>query len=155
MQKFWEHKSLAEMTVAEWEALCDGCGRCCLKKLEDEQTGEIVYTDVACRLLDVDRCRCTRYSARTELVADCVSLTPSAVEAFDWLPKTCAYRLIAESKPLQWWHPLVSGDPASVHHAGISIRGRAVSERNVHAAEIEERVIRWIHFERLQKAKRE
>jgi uncharacterized protein len=155
LQKFWEQKSLAEMTAAEWEALCDGCGRCCLKKLEDEHTGEIAYTDVACRLLDVDRCRCTRYCARTELVADCVSLTPSAVEAFDWLPKTCAYRLIAEGKPLEWWHPLVSGDPTSVHRAGISIRGRAVSERNVHPDEIEERVIGWIHFQRLPKAKRE
>jgi uncharacterized cysteine cluster protein YcgN (CxxCxxCC family) len=148
VRKFWEHKSLTEMTAEEWESLCDGCGLCCLKKLEDEATGEIEYTDVACRLLDVERCRCTRYAARTELVADCIRLTPGTIDAVSWLPASCAYRLVAEGHPLEWWHPLVSGDPDTVHRAGISLRGRAVSERDVHPLEIEERVIHWVPFKR-------
>ena len=148
MNRFWENKSLAEMTAAEWESLCDGCGLCCLKKLEDEATGDIEYTDVACRLLDVERCRCTRYGARTELVADCVRLTPGTVEAFAWLPTSCAYRRVAEGRPLEAWHPLLSGDPRSVHEAGVSVRGRVLSERDVHPQEIEERVIQWVPFVR-------
>jgi uncharacterized protein len=151
VRKFWEHKSLAEMTAEEWESLCDGCGLCCLKKLEDEATGEIEYTDVACRLLDVERCRCTRYAARTELVADCVRLTPGTIDAVGWLPASCAYRLVAEGRPLEGWHPLVSGDPDTVHRAGISLRGRALSERDVHPLEIEERVIHWVPFKRTGK----
>ena len=144
MQPFWERKTLGEMTSAEWESLCDGCGRCCLKKLEDAQTGRIAYTDVACRLLDRDRCRCTRYGKRRELVPDCVALDAQNLAAFRWLPSTCAYRRIAEGKPLEWWHPLVSGDVRTVHDAGISVRGRAFSEDDVGVEQLEHRVIRWI-----------
>lgn len=128
-QPFWRRKGLTEMTVEEWESLCDGCGKCCLNKLEDIDTGELSYTNVACRLLDLGTCRCTRYAARSRLVPDCVTLTPENVGALRWMPSTCAYRLIAEGKPLADWHPLISGDPDSVHRAGVSVRGRAISER--------------------------
>ena len=131
MQPFWERKKLAELTAEEWESLCDGCGRCCLKKLQDEATGKVAYTDVACKLLDRDRCRCTSYRRRHQLVPDCVALSPSDARTFDWLPTTCAYRKLAAGKPLDWWHPLVSGDPATVHRAGISVRGRALAEHDV------------------------
>jgi uncharacterized protein len=140
---YWERKSLAELTDEEWESLCDGCGKCCLRKLEDADTGEIHYTDVACRLLDTKRCRCRRYADRRELVADCATLTPSTVTAFGWLPSTCAYRLLAEGKPLEWWHPLVSGDPDTVHRAGVSIKGRTTSEAHVHDDELEGRIVDW------------
>jgi uncharacterized cysteine cluster protein YcgN (CxxCxxCC family) len=144
MAAFWQSKRLAEMTPAEWESLCDGCGRCCLKKLEDETTGKVVYTDVACRLLDRERCRCTRYAQRHALVQDCVALDADSTETMRWLPTTCAYRRLAEGKPLEWWHPLVSGDPETVHSAGVSVRGRALPENAVGDDELETRVIRWI-----------
>jgi uncharacterized protein len=144
MPAFWQTKRLDEMNASEWESLCDGCGRCCLKKLEDEDTGRIAYTDVACRLLDRERCRCTRYSKRTELVADCVRLEPGMVREFGWLPTTCAYRRLAEGKRLEWWHPLVSGDPETVHRAGISVRGRTFAERDVPADELDTRIVAWI-----------
>ena len=144
MKRFWESKRLSEMTRDEWESLCDGCGRCCLKKLEDEVTGEVVYTDVACRLLDIERCRCSHYAERIKQVTDCIELTPSNLQELKWLPNTCAYRRLAEGKSLEWWHPLVSKDPETVHRAGISVRGRAVSEAHVHPEDIQERVIRWI-----------
>ncbi len=141
---FWQRKKLTELTDAEWESVCDGCGRCCLKKLQDETTGKIAYTDVACKLLDRERCRCRRYARRHELVADCVALRPGDAQTFDWLPTTCAYRKLAAGQPLDWWHPLVSGDPDTVHRAGISVRGRALGERDVAADELDTRVIRWI-----------
>ena len=144
MVPFWRSKSLAEMTPAEWESLCDGCGRCCLKKLEDEATGKVVYTDVACRLLDRERCRCTGYTQRHARVPDCVALEASDAASLRWLPTTCAYRRVAEGKPLEWWHPLVSGDPDTVHRAGISVRGRTLPESAVGDDELEARVIRWI-----------
>jgi hypothetical protein len=144
MKRFWEHKRLHEMTRAEWESLCDGCGRCCLQKLEDADTGKVAYTNVACRLLDIDRCRCTRYANRLEEVADCIALAPDDVKKLKWLPSTCAYRRVAEGQPLDWWHPLVSNDPSSVHRAGISVRGRAVAARDVHPDDVETHVIRWI-----------
>jgi len=144
MRPFWQAKKLDEMTAAEWESLCDGCGRCCLKKLEDETTGKVVYTDVACRLLDRTCCRCTRYPQRLALVPDCVELSAATLREIPWLPTTCAYRRLAEGKPLEWWHPLVSGDPETVHSAGISVRGRTLAEQDVPADELEPRVIRWV-----------
>jgi uncharacterized cysteine cluster protein YcgN (CxxCxxCC family) len=147
---FWERKTLGEMTGKEWESLCDGCGRCCLKKLEDAETGRIAYTDVACRMLDREQCRCTGYAMRRALVPDCVKLDAHNLDAFRWLPSTCAYRRLAEGKGLEWWHPLVSGDPRTVHEAGISIRGRALSEIDFRPEDLEHRVIRWIKAPRLR-----
>jgi uncharacterized cysteine cluster protein YcgN (CxxCxxCC family) len=137
---FWETKSLDEMSKPEWESLCDGCGRCCLHKLRHDDGG-LSFTNVACRLLDLDSCRCGRYPQRRRYVPDCVALTPAEVRAIDWLPPSCAYRRLAEGRDLAWWHPLVSGDPATVHEAGISVRGRAISER--HAGPLEAHVVDW------------
>ena len=138
---YWRTKTLEEMTREEWEALCDGCARCCLLKLEDADTGEIAYTDIACRLLDLGTCRCTRYRQRLRMVPECVDLTPEQVRKLDWLPSTCAYRLVAEGRDLAWWHPLVSGDPETVHRAGISVRGRVVPERR--GDDPEDRIVTW------------
>ena len=138
---FWEQKTLAEMTRAEWESLCDGCGRCCLHKLQDEKTGEIGWTNVACRLLDGATCRCRKYETRRRTIPDCVQLTPASLDEIDWLPPSCAYRRLKEGKGLCAWHPLVSGDPDSVHRAGVSVRGRTVSERE--AGFLEHHLVDW------------
>lgn len=126
--RFWERKSLAQMNDAEWESLCDGCGKCCLYKLQDIDTDEIVFTNVACRLLDGRTCRCGDYANRFEKVEDCIQLEREQIGDLAWLPSTCAYRLLDEGKPLPDWHPLLTGDPDSVHRAGISVRGRIVTE---------------------------
>lgn len=143
MAPFWKTKALHEMTDAEWESLCDGCARCCLHKLEDADTGEVHYTAVVCRYL-TDECRCSAYSERSRLVPDCVQLTPDRAHDFHWLPTTCAYRRLAEGKDLEWWHPLVSGRAESVHEAGISVQGKAISDEHVHPDAVEEHIIRWI-----------
>ncbi len=129
---FWETTALADMSGEQWEALCDGCARCCLHKLQDRETGQIYVTMVACRLLDRQTCRCRDYRRRTEKVIECLVLSAATVQAADWLPDTCAYRRLLAGQPLAWWHPLVSGDRETVHRAGVSVRGLALSEEDVH-----------------------
>ena len=141
---FWKAKTLEEMNRAEWESLCDGCGRCCLHKLRDADTEALAYTTVACHLLDLHSCRCGDYAHRRRRVADCVSLTPAEVRQVDWLPPSCAYRRLAEGKDLAWWHPLVSGDPETVHAAGVSVRGRVgASEADVPDEDLEDYIVSW------------
>lgn len=141
---FHERKTLEEMTTEEWESLCDGCGRCCLIKLEDEDDGTLYHTDIACQLFDEKTCRCSSYTDRSRLMPDCVTLTPSAVRELRWLPPTCAYRRIAEGKGLAAWHPLVSGDPLSVEKAGVSVKGRVFAhERDVTVAQMKKRIRAW------------
>lgn len=140
---FWERKSLAEMSREEWESLCDGCGKCCLLKLQDAGTNEVYFTDVACRLLDVGTCRCSNYVERKRHVPDCVVLRPETLSALTWMPSTCAYRLLHEGRSLAWWHPLISGDPETVHLAGMSVRNRALSETEIPADDLEDRIVDW------------
>ena len=132
------------MSPTEWESLCDGCGRCCLIKLEDEDTGEVLHTDIGCTLLDGVACRCRDYARRQKKVPDCVRLTPEAVRSIAWLPPTCAYRLVRDGLPLYAWHHLVSGDRSTVHKAGISVRGRlAGTEEEFGEDEYPERIVEW------------
>ncbi|AOV17487.1 hypothetical protein BJI67_10820 [Acidihalobacter aeolianus] len=140
--EFWRRIPLAQMTAEEWEAVCDGCGRCCLHKLQDEDTGELFFTDVACHLLDAQACQCRDYTHRRRVVPDCIELTLRDLQNFDWLPATCAYRLLAAGQTLPEWHHLECGDREAVHRAGISVRGRCVSEREVD--DIEERIVEWL-----------
>ncbi len=138
---FWRLKKLVQMTGEEWESLCDGCARCCLHKLEYKDGDAIDYTDIACRLLDIGSCRCTAYENRRNLVPDCRALTPETVRSTAWLPPSCAYRLIDEGKDLAWWHPLVSGEANTVFDAGISVRGRVVTEAR--AGGDEDHIVKW------------
>jgi uncharacterized protein len=139
--RFWE-LPLSKLSPPEWEALCDGCGKCCLNKLEFEDTGEVAFTRVACRLLDGDTCQCTNYPNRKQYVPECVVLNPKTLPKIAyWLPQTCAYRLLHEGKPLREWHPLLTGDPASVHDAGMSVRGWTIPEYEVDEDDWEDYII--------------
>ncbi len=141
---FWEEKALGELNEAEWESLCDGCARCCMIKLEDEDDGTIHYTGLVCDLLDIDRCRCTRYPERHKLVKECIDFDADLAHTLNWLPMTCGYRRVAEGKGLLPWHPLISGSPESVHEAQISVRGRVIPVRMVHEDEHQEHVVDWV-----------
>ncbi|WKJ88828.1 YcgN family cysteine cluster protein [Methylomonas montana] len=140
--KFWETKSLAQMSTEEWESLCDNCGKCCLNKLEDIDTGEIAFTSVACDLIDLETCRCTRYSERCTLVPECIDLKQHDFAEYNWLPSTCAYRLLTDGEPLPDWHPLVSGSSESVKEAGVSIGSYAIKESQV--TDLEDHIIEWL-----------
>jgi uncharacterized cysteine cluster protein YcgN (CxxCxxCC family) len=137
MDRFWENTPLNQMSPAQWEALCDRCGRCCLQKFKKPLTGKVYYTWVACYLLDLQTCRCSEYEIRRTLVPDCLELKPAKIKTLRWLPKTCAYRRMAEGRGLYDWHPLISGDPESVHTAGISVRLKAISETVVHPDDVD------------------
>lgn len=140
--KFWEEKKLSEMSTKEWESLCDGCGKCCLNKLEDEDTGEIHFTSVVCDLIDLDSCRCTNYQQRTTLVPECLDLKQHDFAEYNWLPATCAYRLLVDGKPLPTWHPLVSGNSETVKEAGVSVSSYAMKESQVD--DLEDHIIQWL-----------
>ena len=139
---FWKTKTLTEMTQAEWESLCDGCGKCCLIKLEDAETKELFYTDVACHMLNAKTCQCKDYAKRREVVDDCLQLEVDDVEEFKWLPKSCSYRLLHEGKNLPKWHHLISGDRNMVHKKKKSVKNRVVSETEV--MEVAEHIVYWV-----------
>jgi uncharacterized protein len=141
---FWERKSLSEMTRSEWESLCDGCGKCCLHKLEDEATGEVYYTRVVCRYLEQKQCRCTVYETRKTLVPACVVMEPGELEGLYFMPSTCAYRLLAEYKPLPIWHPLIAGNRKAMIASDNTITGRVISDQFVHEDGFEEHIIHWV-----------
>ncbi len=140
---FWETKSLDQMSDQEWESLCDGCARCCLHKLEDEDTAEIVFTRVACQLLDTQSCRCADYDNRFATVPDCLTIKPLDAQKLSWLPDTCAYRRLSEGKQLMSWHPLISGCTNTVLEAGVSMSGQCISETYVPITEYDQHIIEW------------
>ena len=144
--RFWELYPLSKLTPPDWEALCDGCGKCCLNKLEDAETGEVFFTNIACRLFDDATCRCANYAERKRFVPECVVLTPENIDEISyWMPASCAYRRLNEGRGLAAWHPLVSGDPDSVHRAGISLRGRTLRETDVPEDDWEDHIIDAFH----------
>ena len=145
--RFWEQKSLSEMTTEEWESLCDGCGRCCLNKFEDEDTGQIYFTNVCCEFFDSERCGCSNYAKRSAMMPDCLILSADKPEIFEVMPATCAYKLLHHGQALPEWHPLVSGDRQSVHHSDMSMRGKVVSEAYIHPQQMVEHIIDWISAE--------
>lgn len=140
---FWKDKPLAEMSTQEWESLCDRCGKCCVLKLEDADTGEVHYTDVACKLLDCGTASCSNYPERKRYVPDCVVLSPTTLDSLPWMPETCAYRVLHEGGELAAWHPLVSGDPESARKAGISVAGRVFPEESVPLTEVIDHITKW------------
>ena len=139
----WKSKDLREMTRPEWELLCDGCGKCCLQKLQDEKTGVVSYTNVCCHLFSPATCRCTSYHNRHLRVPTCMILSPTRVQAFDWLPDSCAYRLLSKGQDLPYWHHLVSGDPDLIHRLGLSVKGKVISEKHIHPLQISQHIVRW------------
>ncbi|WP_374375013.1 YcgN family cysteine cluster protein [Dongia sp.] len=138
---FWQTTPLSKMTPSQWESLCDGCGKCCLVKLRDADTNEVLFTNIACKQLDLRSCRCKDYENRKEIVPDCVQLSPRNLGRIDWLPETCAYKLVHRGEDLPWWHPLISGTQKTVHQAGISVKRRAISETR--AGEPEDHLVDW------------
>ena len=140
--RFWRRKTLNEMDREEWESLCDGCGKCCLHKIVDDEDGRTYFTNVACRLLDPQSCRCRDYANRRDFVPDCIKLSAKNIPQFSWLPSTCAYRLVADGKDLPYWHPLVTGDPDSVHRARQSAKGRVISESR--AGPLSHHMVDWV-----------
>ena len=143
-ERFWETKTLEELDADEWEALCDGCAQCCRLRYQDSDTAPVVTTTLVCSQLDLTSRRCTNYPRRHELVPNCVELTPDTARAFDWLPETCAYRRLAQGLPLEDWHPLISGTVDSVVKAGVSVAGQVVSATDVHPADIEANLLKWV-----------
>ena len=142
---FWKHKSMDEMSESEWESLCDGCARCCLQKIDFIDIKKLYYTAVSCKYLDSEKCQCTQYKKRHELVPDCVKVTPDMLrDDCTWLPKTCAYRRVAEGRDIPRWHPLKTGRPESVHEAGISVRGKTISEEDVPEDALDDYIIHWV-----------
>lgn len=142
--EFWKNYSLAELTQVEWEALCDGCGLCCLIKLEDEDTQEVAYTKVACKLLDCSTARCSNYPDRLQYVPDCIQLTPEKLGTIHWLPSSCAYRRVEQGQSLPSWHYLISGSRESMIQARKSAAGRCLSESDIHEDDIEDYIVRWV-----------
>ena len=143
---FWKSKRLDEMTPEEWESLCDGCARCCLIKFQDEDSAHVYHTNVVCEYLEIFHCRCTRYTERSVLVPTCLTLTPQMIGLISWMPDTCAYRLLAEGKDLPLWHHLVCGDRNAVHKAGVSVRGKVISGRDVEEDDLPDYVVDEDHF---------
>ncbi len=139
---FWTNKKLTEMTPEEWESLCDHCGKCCLHKLENEDTGEIFFTDVACKLLKINTCQCTHYNQRNELVPECLNIRKMDTANYDWLPSTCAYRLLNDNQPLPSWHPLIKGNTKAMKKKGVSVSNYAISESP--KLDLEDHIINWI-----------
>lgn len=144
MSDWWNQLSLAELSAQQWEALCDGCAKCCLHKLQDEDTREVFYTRVRCRYLQEESCQCSDYPRRSVMVPECIRLEQHTVADLDWLPSTCAYRLRANGEPLPDWHYLVSGSRETVHELGVSIRGRAISDEYVHPDGYDEHIVTWV-----------
>lgn len=141
--KFWQ-LPLTDLNDSEWEALCDGCGRCCLHKLQDEEDNQLYYTDVACKLLNLETCQCKHYTDRIKYVPDCMSIREEGQAVYALLPSSCAYRLRNENQPIPLWHPLLTGSSDAMHTLGISIRGQVISEETIEDDAIEERIIQWI-----------
>ncbi len=143
MINFWQ-QPLSELNPQQWEQLCDGCGRCCVHKLEDEDSGQVHYTNVSCAYLDAEKCACSDYANRLKNVPECASLDVGKIDQFSWLPATCAYRLLAEGQPLPAWHHLLSGSKDSVHSAGISVKNKVISDKYIHPDDMEEYIVKWI-----------